>query len=205
MTPTTTVTTIAATRYVSTGGLPWRTMRLFGSEISHLRAVLNARFPNSGGGPVIDLTTALDTAEWQKTVPVELTPDTQLAYRLASAKNPHWRIGPAQLPAYRNILTQLPTTIPTRAGVTPPSVLVRETVGALREHHTKHHTGTRHYDQLITAAITAANLDQVRMPLTLTDTTTELLHLLHDTAPNDAVLTDITRRLRPPHGSVGGR
>jgi len=44
--------------------LPWRTVRMSTDEIKQVRAVLNARFPQSGGNPVIDLTAALDAAEW---------------------------------------------------------------------------------------------------------------------------------------------
>lgn len=190
--------------FSSRGGLPWWSVRMLGAEISHLQQQLRTRFPSSGGGPVVELTAALEAALWQKNVPVELSPDGQLAYRLAWSRNRDWRIGPNQVPAYKRVLDQLPTTIAIRSGnSTPPAVLVRESVGALHAHHTRHSSGGHHYDAVITAAITAARLEQVRMPVTLTDTTTELLHLLHDSTPDDAVLTDISRRIRRPMETSG--
>lgn len=118
-----------------------------------------------------------------------------MAYRLARSRNPHWRIGPARIYAYKRILEQLPTTVPIRANTNPLPVLVRETIGALREHLTHHAAGSRHTDAVIVAAVTGAHLDQVTMPVTLTDTTIELLCLLHDIAPDNAVLADLLRRI----------
>jgi hypothetical protein len=155
-----------------------RRVRISGGEITDLRILATHPATDSAPTAIRDLLDALRAAEWSKTLPLELTVDAQLAYRIAATRHPDWRIGPDRMPAYRNVVTQLPAHIRPPESGRSGTVLVTETMGALRAHHTAHSAGQTHIDHVIVGAINAAEIDDTTTHLTCTDAVITLLHML---------------------------